>query len=157
MKNNSKLLVLLALATTYQFCNASDDALQDYANKSEEDFLKIQALYYVPGFESNSDDRFTRQDKALPSTLEAASHSQKKVISHTETCQDGKELIIIGASIFTFFQSWNVFNVPATSHYSDLKNSGIILGSTLGILCTTAGLIKYRLGISRLEKAHSKK
>ena len=192
----SLIVVFCLLTTITQKCNASDNALQDYVNtRSEKDLLKSQALYYVPEFKSDLNDRSTKQQYttgARPSALDTANDSEKDILDtfnqgddnktekaanlallliangpvktaereiarHTQTRQDGKELMIAGASIFAFFQSWNLFNVPPTSYYADLRNQGILVGNTLGILFTAAGLFKYKLGKSRLEKAQSKK
>ena len=81
--------------------------------------------------------------------------AEREVARHTQTCQDGKKLMMIGGTVFTFFQSLNLLAIPPTSCYSDLRNSSILVGSAFGYVCAAAGIIQHSYGKFRLNKEKS--
>ena len=78
--------------------------------------------------------------------------AQREVAHATQTCQDGKTLMIIGTTIFTFCRSLDLLPLAPTSYYTDLRNSAIMIGDTVGTLTMIAGALTYQLGKSRLKK-----
>jgi hypothetical protein len=159
MKNTQKIFLLVGtfISSFSQICNPSTPPPAQPPSALLAATTNQQTV--LEQFNKGNDDH-TEEAAHLALLLIANGPVRKAEVereTHTQTCTDGKQLMVIGGIIFTLGQSLNLITLPPTSYFTRERDNFSIVSTALGSVALAAGFAQYHIGKWRLNKMRKNK